>query len=188
MKRNRFLLLLVLLLTAVTGTWAQQQQLKVKEITVEMATPWLDDDGSTVLSESHLPTFYPVTEEEAMAWAEVPTEGTVFLIYSFDEEDEGTDVQYVMFQEGNYVSSYDQEEYIQTLAVPLTEQGIKFYYTWAETHTVTLDDSGKDTDNWEITPKKATTTGVKEGQTVTLKYSGDREVKSITATLVKPSL
>jgi hypothetical protein len=49
-------------------------------------------------------------------------------------------------------------------------------------YTVTLADGGKDTQNWTITPAEATTTGVTEGQTVTLKYNGRLKVKGVKAT------
>jgi hypothetical protein len=48
-------------------------------------------------------------------------------------------------------------------------------------YTVTLADGGKDTQNWTITPAEATTTGVTEGQTVTVTYAGTKRVKSVKA-------
>jgi len=49
-------------------------------------------------------------------------------------------------------------------------------------YTVTFADGGKDTQNWTITPAEATTTGVAEGQTVTLQYNGRLKVKGVKAT------
>ena len=43
-------------------------------------------------------------------------------------------------------------------------------------------DDGTETPAWEATPAEATTKGVKKGTKVTLKYKGDRIVKSVTAT------
>ncbi len=54
--------------------------------------------------------------------------------------------------------------------------------TIRQLYTVTLDDGGKDTQNWTITPAEATTTGVTEGQTVTLQYNGRLKVKGVKAT------
>lgn len=48
-------------------------------------------------------------------------------------------------------------------------------------YTATLADGGIDADHWAISPAKAATTGVAAGTTVTLTYSGTREVKSVTA-------
>ncbi|MBR7031624.1 MAG: leucine-rich repeat domain-containing protein [Prevotella sp.] len=64
----------------------------------------------------------------------------------------------------------------------LTSNSSSDFLTFATetTYSIALADDTEDADNWEITPAEATTTGVAEGETVTLKYSGDREVKSIT--------
>jgi len=64
----------------------------------------------------------------------------------------------------------------------LTSNSSSDFLTFATetTYSIALADDTEDADNWEITPTEATTTGVAEGETVTLKYSGDREVKSIT--------
>lgn len=48
-------------------------------------------------------------------------------------------------------------------------------------YTATLADGDVDSDNWVISPAKAATAGVAAGTTVTLTYSGTREVKSVTA-------
>lgn len=51
------------------------------------------------------------------------------------------------------------------------------------TYSVTLAEGTEDADNWVINPTEAA-----EGQTVTLTYSGEREVKSITAVKTIPTL
>lgn len=63
------------------------------------------------------------------------------------------------------------------------------YAKWeAIPYTVSLKDGVKDADKWTVKVGEATTfsalplEGVAEGQTVTLKYSGDRQVKSVKAT------
>ena len=62
---------------------------------------------------------------------------------------------------------------------------------WAQdptTYKVTMKEGAKDASNWTITPTAATTTGVAEGQTVTLKYNGRLKVKGVKAlTDVKPA-
>ena len=189
MKRKQLLLLLVLLMTAATGAWAQKV-LKVKPISQEMATPWLQDDGSTMLAAKDLPGFCPVTEDDAMAWADVPQEGTVCLIYAFDDPDEGSAVHYVMFVDGNYAGSSQQDESIYSIAYAITEQGVKFFYTWAPTYTVKLADGTQDAKNWTIASGENSVKGdvadglkgLSKGNAVTLTYGGRLKVKGVTAT------
>ena len=50
------------------------------------------------------------------------------------------------------------------------------------TYKVSLAEDTEDADKWEITPAEATTTGVAEGETVTLNYTGKKKVKAITIT------
>ena len=189
MKRKRLLFLLALLMTVATGAWAQQV-LKVKPITKEMATPWLQDDGSTMLAAKDLPGFCPVTEDEAMAWADVPQEGTVCLIYAFDDPDVGSAVHYVMFVDGNYAGSSQQDASIISIATAITEQGVKFFYTWAPTYTVKLADGTQDAKNWTIASGDNSVKGdaadglkgLSKGNAVTLTYGGRLKVKNVTAT------
>ena len=187
MKRKQLLLLLVLLMTAATGAWAQQV-LRVKPITEEMATLWTEDGGSTLLTPDHLPGFCPATEDEAKQWADVPQEGTAILIYDIDDPDDpeaSTNVSYVQFYNGQYQQSVSQTECpIYSLTEPILYQGVKFFYTWAPTYTVKLADGTQDADNWTIAPAKATDPdfGVTKGQSVTLNYSGRLKVKAVTAT------
>jgi hypothetical protein len=186
-KKNKLLLLLVLLLTAVTGAWADGQELKVKIISEEMATPWLQDGGTTMLAKKDLPDFYPVTEDEAMAWADVPQDGTVFLIYAFDDPDEGSAVHYVRFDNGEYTESYQQDESIYSIAYIITDQGVKFYYTYA--FSAKLAANTKDAKNWTIASGEnsvagnveAGLTGLSEGDAVTLTYTGHLKLKGIKA-------
>jgi hypothetical protein len=187
MKKTRLLSLLVLLLTAVTGAWADGQELKVKIISEEMATPWLQDDGSTMLATKDLPDFYPVTEDEAMAWADVPQDGTVFLIYAFDDPDEGSAVHYVRFDNGECTGSDQQDASIYSIAYSITDQGVKFYYTYA--FSAKLAANTKDAKNWTIASGEnsvagnveAGLTGLSEGDAVTLTYTGHLKLKGIKA-------
>ena len=187
MKQKRLLLLLALLMTVATGAWAQQV-LKVKPITQEMATPWTEDDGTTLLTPDHLPGFCPATEEEAKQWADVPQEGVAILIYHIDDPDDpeaSSNVSYVWFVNGRYSQSVSQTECpISSLTEPILNQGVKFFYTWAPTYTVKLADGTKDADNWTIAPAKATDPefGVAKGKPVTLTYGGRLKVKNVTAT------
>ena len=52
------------------------------------------------------------------------------------------------------------------------------------TYTVTFAEGTEDVGNWSITPAAAATTGVAEGTTVTISYTGSRKVKSVVATVV----
>ncbi len=83
---------LALLLTAVTGAWAQGT-LNVVEI--EVPADWENDDNPVTAGD--LPGFSASTYAEAQAWTGVPQTGRVFLIYAFD----GDAAHYVDFEYGS---------------------------------------------------------------------------------------
>ena len=72
---------LALLLTAVTGAWADGT-VTVKELTASEITAWANDD--TNITAADLPGFVEATTEQAQSWDGYPTNGTVYLIYGFD--------------------------------------------------------------------------------------------------------
>lgn len=108
---------LALLLTAVTGAWAQGT-LNVVEIEVPAA--WETDESN--LTAADLPGFKTTTVEEAQTWTGAPSTGDVYLIYAFD----GNTIKLVYF---NGITVFPLE-------TPLLKDGIfsnsnswKFYYT-----------------------------------------------------------
>ena len=70
---------LALLITAVTGAWAQST-LNVVEFEVPAA--WQGDQSNVTVGD--LPGFKAVTSEEAQAWTGFPAEDNAMLIYAFD--------------------------------------------------------------------------------------------------------
>ena len=72
---------LALLLTAVTGAWADSK-VTVKELTASEITAWANDENP--LTAADLPGFVEATTEQAQSWDGYPTNGTVYLIYGFD--------------------------------------------------------------------------------------------------------
>ena len=72
---------LALLLTAVTGAWADGT-VTVKELTASEITAWAND--ATNITAADLHGFVEATTEQAQSWDGYPTNGTVYLIYGFD--------------------------------------------------------------------------------------------------------
>jgi len=93
---SRYIMTLALLLTAVTGAWAQSYEAKVFDVPAS----WTGDE--TYLSAADLPKdFVQITKDEAEALA-VP-DGNVILIYDF----EGENVKVLLFMSGTLI---DEDE------------------------------------------------------------------------------
>ena len=84
---------LALLLTAVTGAWAQSS-LNVVEFEVPAA--W--EGGESYVTAADLPGFKTSTLAEAQAWTGAPTDVGAMLIYAFD----GENMYYVSFMGGKH--------------------------------------------------------------------------------------
>ena len=82
---------LALLLTAVTGAWAQSS-LNVVELVVP--DEWAKDNNPATAAD--LPGFKALTLAEAQAWKGAPAGGMAVLIYAFD----GNKICYVLFSNG----------------------------------------------------------------------------------------
>jgi len=114
--RNKILMTLALLITAVGGAWAQSS-LDVVEFAVPAA--WETDDSN--MTAADLPGFKASTLDEAKAWTGAPAEGAALLIFAFD----GNDTKYIVFNNGKV-------DRIYLTAIPKNEiynQTAKFYYT-----------------------------------------------------------
>ena len=95
---------LALLLTAVTGAWAQTA-FGVKEITADMLPKsWSTDNSAVTADDLAQFGFMEVTKAEAQAWTGAPQQGNVRLIYTLCES-----VNWVK-GEGGYVSSYNSRK------------------------------------------------------------------------------
>ena len=122
MIHKKLLSLLVLLMTAASGAWADI--VKVMEITSDLTGTWPSDNVNIKATE--LPGFVPVSLDEAKATAgSLPTSGTVYLFYAFD----GGKTCYAVFQGGSYqrngAANQTHSQVIMTVA-----SAAKVYYTY----------------------------------------------------------
>ena len=122
MIHKKLLSLLVLLMTAASGAWADI--VKVMEITSDLTGTWPSDYVNIKATE--LPGFVPVSLDEAKAMAgSLPTSGTVYLFYAFD----GGKTCYAVFQGGSYqrngAANQTHSQVIMTVA-----SAAKVYYTY----------------------------------------------------------
>ena len=123
---------LALLLTAVTGAWAQSS-LNVVEI--EVPADWATDESKVTAAE--LPGFKASTLAEAQAWTGAPAEGLAVLIYAFD----GENGSYVSFENG--VQNDEAQSKFQKNIVFTQNSDYKFYYTAEAPITVEWNSSTK---------------------------------------------
>ncbi len=88
---KQILTTLALLLTAVTGAWAQAT-FGVKEITPDMVPDsWNGDDTEVTAEDLAKWGFVEVTQAEALTWTGAPQQGTVRLIYSISSGSKSLD-------------------------------------------------------------------------------------------------
>jgi hypothetical protein len=133
-KLNRLTLTLALLITAVTGAWAQSS-LKVVEL--EVPADWANDN--TQFTVADLPGFKTSTLDEAKAWTGAPAKGVAVLFYAFD----GDNAYFVSFENG--VRNNESQTKLQKNIVFIQKSDVKFYYTAAEPTewSLTPDETGK---------------------------------------------
>ncbi len=114
---------LALLLTAVTGAWAQST-LNVVELEVPAA--W-ETDGTKV-TEDDFPGFDGITIDQAKTWTGAPSSGLAVLFYNFD----GEDISYAYFLNGAFNSS--GADILQRMNIyDDFANGAKHYYTASAT-------------------------------------------------------
>ena len=83
---------LALLLTAVTGAWAQSS---FGVVEFEVPADWANDGNP--LTAADLPGFKAVTLAEAQTWTGAPADGKAMLVYAFD----GNTINIVNYDNGN---------------------------------------------------------------------------------------
>ncbi len=166
MRQNKLLLLLVLLMTAATGAWAQSA-FTAKEIT-SASQLTSTDDGAYVAA--CMPSdFLAVDENVAKAWTGAP-KGSAILIYAID----GDKIKMATFFNGSNKATTGATWSIATFKNQLTNG--KFFYTAPPTYSITLAEGTEDANKWTIEPTEATA-----GSPVTATYSGTKKVKSVKA-------
>ena len=186
---KKLLFLLVLLLTATTGAWAQSA-FTAKEITSASQLTSTDDEAYVA---AYMPSdFLAVDADVAKTWTGAPTDGSANLIYAID----GNKIKMATFLKGSYKATNGATWSIASFKNQLPNG--KFFYTTAAGYTVSLKDGVKDAGKWTV---KAGTDGsfqslplegVKAGTKVKLKYDGDRSmlkgVKAVKKVATKPDL
>ena len=128
---------LALLLTAVTGAWAQDPNaVTAAEINSDLYSGWKSIDGK-LFKASELPGFQAVTENQAKSWTGVPSTGNVDLYYEFVADGH---VKYVRFENGVYEGSYEDNELERYLIYEdIAYNGdTKYFYTTGPAPTVDM--------------------------------------------------
>ena len=188
MSKNKLLLLLVLLLTAATGAWAQTETL-LTTITATGKDSY-SETTSGVVTVSHDNTDF----DGSSGWLWATQEGSVTV----EAKDGYTITKCVFIKNGNPFATISSSPFkVNFILSDETETyycegtdvmdgfncvtSIEVYGPAAAPtgYSITLDEGtgNKDSQNWEITPKSSELGG---GEAVTVKYNGSREVKSVT--------
>ena len=125
---------LALLLTAVTGAWAQST---FGVVEFKVPAEWANDNNPVTAAD--LPGFKAVTLDEAKAWTGAPAEGYAILFYSFD----GNKINLVNYANGGVISD-GPADFTKKTVFDNKSNG-KFYYTATEPTEWSLnpDDTGK---------------------------------------------
>ena len=163
MKRNKLLLLLVLLMTAATGAWAQTTYTVVGSNSDMFGSAWDADATANDMTKNGDGTY-------SITYTNVYLDG---------------DVQYKVVENRDWSNAYPDADRV----INITEAGtytltIHFNPTTHEVYetkpgyTVSLKVGTKDAGNWSIVPKE----GLSEGDQVTIQYTGRLKVKGVKAT------
>ena len=123
---------LALLLTAVTGAWAQST---FGVVEFKVPAEWANDNNPVTAAD--LPGFKAVTLDEAKAWTGAPAEGYAILFYAFD----GNKINLVNYANGG-VSSDGPADFTKKIVFDNKSNG-KFYYTVEPTEWSLTPDADK---------------------------------------------
>ena len=186
-KRNRLLLLLVLLMTAATGAWAQEPATtySVKKLTVP--NTWTGD--MTTFSAADLPSDFAAVGDDVVTTIPAPTAtGNAVLIYGFS----GGETKFVEYANGVQSATNSSDfprDQIYGYVNIMGYEGV--YYTSAAPagYTVSMKDGVKDADKWTVKVGEGQAQALPIGglkgdgsETVTLQYNGRLKVKGVKAT------
>ena len=115
---KKYFMTLALLLTAVTGAWAQST---FGVVEFKVPAEWANDNNPVTAAD--LPGFKAVTLDEAKAWTGAPAEGYAILFYAFD----GNKINLVNYANGG-VSSDGPADFTKKIVFGM-KSNVKFYYT-----------------------------------------------------------
>ena len=121
--KAKILITLALLLTAVTGAWADGTVTVTELKASEMPTSWANN--SNPVKATDLPGFTAVSDEEVVNIPAPLTNGAIFMIYAFN----GTNIKFVNYYNGEQV--YKGEDYYNrdNIAYIAFDEGSIIYYT-----------------------------------------------------------
>ena len=151
---------LALLLTAVTGAWAEKT---LNAVEFEVPAAWQGDNSNVAAAD--LPGFKASTLAEAQAWTGAPASGQAVLVYAFD----GNEACFVQFS-NRVPSEGRQSSWSKGFIFSLKSQ-IKFYYTTEPAITVEWNASTK-TGTFTMPANDVVLTPIYSAATI---YSGQTE-------------
>ena len=138
--RNKILSLLVLLLTAASGAWAQGASFDTKLLVPP--SEWATDNGN--LTADNMPSdFKPISETEALTWTGAPATGIAYLFYAFD----GNKSYYIGYNNGSPWSDNTNWSRNYVYSGITTNSEFVVYYTAASASEVTVE-PGSSANTW----------------------------------------
>ena len=123
MRKNKLLLLLVLLMTAATGAWAQD--LQVTKFTTELIASWQGVNEKIKPADLQAIGFVTTDQSVAENWSGAPEEGIAYMIFMLDSSN---DYHYNYFEDG-YCSQESYEEDTKAVFYNKVANGEPWYYT-----------------------------------------------------------
>ena len=192
--KNKLLLLLVLLMTAATGAWAQEPATTYSMKKLTVPDTWTGD--MTTFSAADLPSDFAAVGDDVVTTIPAPTAtGNAVLIYGFS----GGETKYVEYANG-VQSATDSRDFLRDHIYGYVNimgyEGV--YYTAAAgtsaTYSVKMKDGVKDAGKWTVKVGEGEAQALPIGglkgdgsETVTLKYTGRLKVKGVKATSEAPA-
>ena len=190
MRKNKFLLLLALLMTAATGAWADETLL----LTIESRDYKSFKSGSKTFDDKVTVTFSNSVQNDGDNWGWYANSSASLLTVAGINGYTITSCKFYVEIDGDAKTGYtikgeSPSVYLNNLnvytdnsqSVKIGKNGVTKIEVYgaaaASGYTVSLKDGVKDADKWTISPNPA-----EEGQTVTLQYNGRLKVKGVTAT------
>ena len=190
MRKKKLLLLLALLMTAVTGAWADETPL----VTIESKNYKTFKSGSQTFDDKVTVTFSSSVYNDGDDWGWYAGSTASLLTVTgingytitsckfYTAIGDGKTGYTVEGESPSVYLSYDHVYTDNNKSVDIGEYGITKIEVYgaaaASGYTVTLKDGVKDAAKWTITPNE----GLKKGDEVNIQYSGRLKVKGVKAT------
>ena len=127
--KAKILITLALLLTAVTGAWADTDGVKLTTAELVPTPAWDGNYNDMALSDMPGLTADGITEEQAKAWSDVPKSGNVDLIYGYVEHETYMDYKIVQFLDGEFLLSITKGVTYQSVFNDYSQSNKTYYAT-----------------------------------------------------------